>query len=124
MPIELYYNNVPIRLLALLTLSLLVSFLYFMYLKDSNEFAFLKQEKHIYGLQIVYWILFLSNNFDRLLPTNYIGFFTFELITIVAIFITFIFLLWNLFTKKKLNYLLLLFSLPMVILFILALGMD
>ena len=124
MPIELYYNNVPIRLLALLTLSLLVSFLYFMYLKDSNEFAFIKQEKHIYGLQIVYWILFLSNTFDRLLPTNYIGFFTFELITIVAIFITFIFLLWNLFTKKKLNYLLLLFSLPMVILFILALGMD
>lgn len=124
MNFEAYYNNLFVRLFALVILSSIVSGFYLKYLKDSDEHSFLKQKKTIYSIQIMFWILFLSNLFSIILPTNIFGFFAFELIILTIIFISFTFLLWELFSKKRFAFGLFVFSLPFIMLFLFALGMN
>lgn len=122
MKLEIYYNNLTIRLFALITLGLILSGFYLKYIKQSDTNSFLKQAKAIYSMQIVFWILFLSNFLDKILPNNVFGSFTFELITLIIIFLTYTFLLWELLKRQKFDLGLFFFSLPLIILFIYSLG--
>lgn len=122
MKLEIYYNNLTIRLFALITLSFILSGFYLKYIKQSDTNSFLKQAKAIYLLQLTYWILFLSNFLDKILPNNVFGSFTFELITLIIIFLTYTFLLWELLKRQKFDLGLFFFSLPLIILFIYSLG--
>lgn len=124
MNLEAYYYNINTRLFALMILGLLLSGLYLKYLNSSTQTSFLKKEKNIYFMQMTYWVLFIGNIFAVLLPTNIFGFFTFELITLAIILISFTFLLWKLFKKRKFNLGIFFVSLPLIMLFILSLGMD
>ena len=122
MKLEIYYNNLTIRLFALITLSFILSGFYLKYIKQSDTNSFLKQAKAIYSMQIVFWVLFLSNFLDKILPNNVFGSFTFELITLIIIFLTYTFLLWELLKRQKFDLGLFFFSLPLMILFIFSLG--
>lgn len=124
MNLEIYYNNVVIRLVALITVSFIVNVFYLKHIIQSDNLAFFKQEKSIYSLQFVFWMLFLTNLFDLVFPNNYVGWFIFELILLTIIFISFTFLLWKLFYKKIFDFGIFFFSLLLVLLFILALGMT
>ncbi|WP_373711175.1 hypothetical protein, partial [Jeotgalibaca porci] len=61
MKLEIYYNNLSIRLFTLITLNIILSSFYLKYLNHSNRNSLLKQEKDIYLLQITYWILFIGS---------------------------------------------------------------
>ena len=123
MKLEIYYNNLTIRLFALITLSFILSGFYLKYIKQSDTNSFLKQAKAIYSMQIVFWVLFLSNILAKILPNNILGFFSFELIILSIIFISFTFLLWKLFDKNTFDFGIFFCSFPLIMLFILALGM-
>jgi len=120
--LEIYYYNITIRLIALITLSFILSGFYLRSLSHSKNKSFIRLEKSIYFLQIAFWILFLLNIFDLLLPNNIFGSFFFELILLTIIVFTFTFLLWRLFNKRKFDFSLFFFSLPLIMLFIFALG--
>ena len=128
MEIEMYYNNLTIRLLGLLIISLIPSYFYLKKLV-SLENSFLKTNKFIYLLQIIFWTLFLTNIFDTVpkkllwLP-NVIGYFIFEMTILIVIFISLIYLLWRLYNEKKFDVVIFFCSLPLILLFILALGMN
>lgn len=128
MEIEMYYNDLTIRLLGLLILSLIPSYFYLKKLV-SLEKSFLKTNKFIYLLQIIFWTLFLANVFDTVpkkLPwlPNVIGFFIFEMTILIVIFISLIYLLWRLYNEKKFDVLIFFCTLILMLLFILALGMT
>lgn len=124
MPLELYYNDITIRLVTLITLSFILNIFYLKHIIQTDNQSFFKQEKSIYSIQFVFWILFLSNLFDLFLPNSFVGWFIFELILLTIIFISLTFLLWKLFHKKRFDFGILFFSLPLVLLFLLALGMT
>jgi len=124
MKLETYYNNIIIRLFSLITLSLILSGFYLKYLNNTDDKVFLKQEKFIYLLQLSFWFLFLSNFFEMIFPPNIISSFSFELIILTIIVISFVFLVWKLFNKQKFSFGIFIISLPLILLFILALGMD
>ena len=123
MDLEIYYYNITIRLIALIILSFILNAFYLRLLNHSENKSFIRQVKSLYFLQIAFWILFLTNIFDLLLPNNIFGSFFFELILITIIFCTFTFILWKLFNKQKFYFGLFFFSLPLIMLFIFALGM-
>lgn len=123
MNLEIYYYNLTIRLIALIILSFILNAFYLRLLNHSENKSFIRQVKSLYFLQIAFWILFLTNIFDLLLPNNIFGSFFFELILITIIFCTFTFILWKLFNKQKFYFGLFFFSLPLIMLFIFALGM-
>lgn len=122
MNLEAYYNDVTIRLTALITLGVLLSGLYLIYLRHSNKKLFLKQKKDIYILQFTFWGLYLGNIFGTFLPSNYIGFFIFELILLGTILMSLTFLLWRLFSSKQFSFSIFFLTLPLMLLFIFALG--
>lgn len=124
MNFEIYYNNIIIRLFSLVTLSLILSGFYLKYLNNSDDNAFLKQEKSIYLLQLSFWLLYLSNVFTLILPTNVISFFVFELIILTIIVISLTFLVWKLFNRQTFSFGIFFISSLLVVLFILILGMD
>lgn len=124
MNLEAYYYDINTRLFALMILGLLLSGLYLKYLNSSTQSSFLKREKNIYFMHITYWLLFLFNIFALILPVNIFGFFTFEFITLAIILISFTFLLWKFFKKNTFDFGIFFVSLPLIMLFILALGMD
>lgn len=128
MKIEMYYNDLTIRLLGLLIISIIPSYFYLKKLV-SLEKSFLKTNKFIYLLQIMFWTLFLTNIFDTVpkkLPwlPNIIGYFIFEMTILIIIFISFIYLLWRLYIEKKFDFGIFFCSLLLMLLFILALGMN
>ena len=128
MKIEMYYNDLTIRLLGLLILSLIPSYFYLKKLV-SLENSFLKTNKFIYLLQIMFWTLFLGDIFSTV-PTkvpwlpNVIGFFIFEMTILIVIIISLIYLLWRLYNEKKFDVVIFFCSLLLMLLFILALGMT
>lgn len=124
MNLEMYYYNLSIRLFALIALSGAFSGLYWKYLNDADEQSFLREEKSIYGLHFGFWLLFLSNGLAFILPSNVFGFFVFELIVFSIIFISMTFLLWKKVRKATFHPGVLLLSLPLFLLFVVALGMD
>ena len=77
----------------------------------------------------MFWTLFLGDIFSTV-PTklpwlpNVIGFFIFEMTILIVIFISLICLLWRLYNEKKFNVVIFFCSLPLMLLFILALGMN
>lgn len=126
MELEIYYNNLTIRLFVLITLNIILSSFYLKYLNHSNRSSLLKQEKDIYLLQITYWILFIGGFFVKSLPPsngNVINFFASEFIILAIIFISFTFLLWKLFNRKRFYFGIFFFTLPLIMLFLFALGM-
>ena len=122
MKLEIYYNNLSIRLFTLITLNIILSSFYLKYLNHSNRNSLLKQEKDIYLLQITYWILFIGSFFRKSLPGNIISFFASEFIILAIIFISFTFLLWKLFNKKRFDFGIFFFTLPLIMLFCFVLG--
>ena len=123
MNIDLYYNNLAIRLISLIVLSIVLSGVYLIYIKQTGNQSYLKHSKSIYFIQIVFWALFLSNLLGSILPNNVIGSYLFELILLSLIFISFTFVLWKAFKKNQLDYGIIFSTLPLIILFIVALGM-
>lgn len=124
MNLEIYYYNITIRLIALITLSTILSGFYLRFLNRSDSQSFIKKEKSLYFLHITFWVLFFTSVFDFLLPANIFGFFTFELILLTIIFFSFTFIIWNFINKRKFSFSLLFLSLPLILLFVLALGMN
>lgn len=124
MNLEIYYYNINIRLIALITFSIILSGFYLKILNHSENQLFIKEEKSLYYLQLAFWISFLTNSFDFLLPANIFGFFFFELILLVIIFFTFTYTIWKYMNERKFDIGLLFSSLPLILLFVLALGMD
>ena len=122
MKLEIYYNNLSIRLFTLITLNIILSSFYLKYLNHSNRNSLLKQEKDIYLLQITYWILFIGSFFRKSLPGNIISFFASEFIILAIIFISYTFLLWKLFNKKRFDFGIFLFTIPLIMLFCFVLG--
>jgi hypothetical protein len=122
MKLEIYYNDLTIRLFTLITLNLILSGVYLKYLNHSNTSIFLKREKDIYLLQVTYWILFIGSFFVKSSPSNIISFFVSEFIILAIIFISFTFLLWKLFRKKRFYFGIFFFTLPLIMLFLYALG--
>ena len=125
MKLEIYYNNLSIRLFVLITLNIILSSFYLKYLNHSNRSSLLKQEKDIYLLQITYWILFTGGFFVKSLPPsngNVIGYFASEFIILAIIFISYTFLLWKLFNKKRFDFGIFFFTLPLIMLFCFVLG--
>ena len=120
--LETYYYNLSIRLFVLIALGFILNLLYLRYLTRSDSNSFLKQEKDIYLLQITYWFLYIGNFFGIILPSNIIGFFAFELIILAILFISFTFLLWKLFNKNRFDFSIFFFTLPLIMLFLFALG--
>lgn len=124
MNLEIYYNNITIRFFSLITISLLLNGFYLKHLNNSGDNAFLQQKRSIYFLQISFWILFLTNFFAIIFPVNVISSFLFELIILIIIVMSLTFLVWRLFNKQKFSFGIFFISLSLVVLFILALGME
>src|SRR5690625_3774337 len=124
MDLDMYYYDIITRLFALVTLCLIFSGFYLKYISKQDNNSFFKQEKVVYSIQAGFWILFLSNTLATILPNNVIGFFAFELLILSIISISFTFLLWKIFNKKAFDFGIFFCSLPLILLFILALGMD
>jgi len=124
MDLDMYYYDIITRLFALVTLSLIFSGFYLKYISQPDNNSFFKQEKVVYSIQAGFWILFLSNTLATILPNNVIGFFAFELLILSITLISFTFLLWKFFNKKAFDFGIFFCSLPLILLFILALGMD
>ena len=122
--LETYYYDLSIRLFALITLSLILSGFYLRYLTRSDSDSFFKQEKSIYSIQAMFWVLFLSDLLGKILPNNVLGSFIFELILLSILFISYTFLLWKFFKKKKFDLEIFFISFLLIILFLLALGMN
>ena len=109
----------------LITLNIILSSFYLKYLNHSNRSSLLKQEKDIYLLQLTYWILFTGGFFVKSLPSssgNVIGYFASEFLILSIIFISYTFLLWKLFNKKRFDFGIFFFTIPLIMLFCFVLG--
>lgn len=124
MNFEMYYNNIIIRLFSLIIISLTLNGFYLKHLNNSGDTAFLQQNKSIYLLQSSFWILFVTNFFAIMFPANVISWFLFELIILLIIVVSLTFLVWRLFNKQKFSFGIFFISLSLIVLFILALGME
>lgn len=120
----MYYYNLPIRLFALISLSIVLSYFYWKHLNRSEENSILKHKKTIYIVQLTFWLVFLSGIFPIVLPVGILSDFIFELLLLGIIFMALSFLLWQYFKRKKFDWLMFLSTLPLGGLFILALGMN
>lgn len=125
MDLEIYYNNLTVRLFVLITLNIILSSFYLKYLSHSNRCLFLKQEQDIYLLHITYWVLFIGGFFVKSLPPNsssVIAYFATEFIILAIILISYTFLLWKLFNKRRFDFSIFFLTLPLMMLFLFALG--
>lgn len=122
MILEEFYNDVIIRLFFLTILSLILNHFYLKTLNNTYDKNFIRQEKSIYLLQLSFWLLYLSDFFHRVLPSNFIGSFFFELIISTILIMSFSFLIWRLFNTGKLSFGIFFISLPLFMVYLFVLG--